>query len=72
MNYQESTSVLNACTKSLETYWKHHVYLGMGKTGNKSDSMEMYRNVKNRRASEVDFIYWIICWHWMFFSPSSG
>ena len=26
LNYQESTPILNACTKkSLETYWRHHV-----------------------------------------------
>ena len=27
VNFQESTTILNACTKSLETYWKHHVYI---------------------------------------------
>ena len=28
MNFQESTTILNACTKkSLETYWIHHVYI---------------------------------------------
>ena len=28
MNFQESTTILNACTKKcLETYWMHHVYL---------------------------------------------
>ena len=28
VNFQESTTTLNACTKkkSLETYWMHHVY----------------------------------------------
>ena len=27
LNFQESTTILNACTKkSLETYWRHHVY----------------------------------------------
>ena len=26
MNFQEST-ILNACTKSLETYWMHHILL---------------------------------------------
>ena len=25
MNFQESTIILNACTKSLETYWMYHV-----------------------------------------------
>ena len=25
VNFQESTTILNACTKSLETYWMHHV-----------------------------------------------
>ena len=25
VNLQESTTILNACTKSLETYWMHHV-----------------------------------------------
>ena len=25
LNFQESTTILNACTKSLETYWRHHV-----------------------------------------------
>ena len=25
LNSQESTTTLNACTKSLETYWIHHV-----------------------------------------------
>ena len=25
-NFQESTQILNACTKSLETYWSHHVF----------------------------------------------
>ena len=24
-NFQESTTILNACTKSLETYWMHHI-----------------------------------------------
>ena len=28
-NFQESTTILNACTKSLETYWRHHVHMGM-------------------------------------------
>ena len=27
VNFQESTTILNACTKSLETYWIHHVYI---------------------------------------------
>ena len=26
LNFQESTTILNACTKSLETYWMCHVY----------------------------------------------
>ena len=26
-NFQESTTILNACTKSLETYWRHFVYI---------------------------------------------
>ena len=26
MNFQESTTVLNSVQKSLETYWRHHVY----------------------------------------------
>ena len=26
LNIQESTIILNACTKSLETYWMHHVF----------------------------------------------
>ena len=26
VNFQESTTILNAYTKSLETYWMHHVY----------------------------------------------
>ena len=26
VNFQESTTILNACTKSLETYWIHRVY----------------------------------------------
>ena len=26
LNFQESTTILNACTKSLETYWRHHVH----------------------------------------------
>ena len=26
LNFQESTIILNACTKSLETYWRHHVH----------------------------------------------
>ena len=25
LNFHESTTILNACTKSLETYWMHHV-----------------------------------------------
>ena len=25
LNFQESMTILNACTKSLETYWRHHV-----------------------------------------------
>ena len=25
LNFQESTTILKACTKSLETYWRHHV-----------------------------------------------
>ena len=25
VNFQESTTILNACTKSLETYWMYHV-----------------------------------------------
>ena len=25
LNFQESTSILNACTKNLDTYWIHHV-----------------------------------------------
>ena len=25
LNFQESTTILNACTKSLETYWIHRV-----------------------------------------------
>ena len=25
LNFQESTTIWNACTKSLETYWMHHV-----------------------------------------------
>ena len=25
LNFQESTRILNACTKSLEAYWGHHV-----------------------------------------------
>ena len=25
LNFQESTTILNACTKSLETYWRHRV-----------------------------------------------
>ena len=27
LNFQESTTILNSCTKSLETYWRHHIYL---------------------------------------------
>ena len=27
VNLQESTTILNACTKSLETHWMHHVYI---------------------------------------------
>ena len=27
LNFQESTAILNACIKSLETYWMHHVYI---------------------------------------------
>ena len=27
MNFQESTTILNACTKSLETYWMHHTHI---------------------------------------------
>ena len=27
LNFQGSTTILNACTKSLETYWMHHVIL---------------------------------------------
>ena len=27
LNYQESTTILNGCTKSLETYWRHHAQL---------------------------------------------
>ena len=28
LNFQESTTILNACSKeSLETYWRHHVYI---------------------------------------------
>ena len=27
LNFQESTTTLNACTKSLETYWMHCVYI---------------------------------------------
>ena len=26
LNFEESTTILNACKKSLETYWRHHVY----------------------------------------------
>ena len=35
LNFQESMSILNAHTKSLETYWMHHVYIGkiVGKIG---------------------------------------
>ena len=29
VNFQESTAILNACTKCLETYWRHHVYIYM-------------------------------------------
>ena len=30
VNIQESTTILNACTKkSLETYWMHQVYMHM-------------------------------------------
>ena len=25
LNFQESTKILDTCTKSLETYWRHHV-----------------------------------------------
>ena len=25
VNFQESTTILKACTKSLETYWMHHI-----------------------------------------------
>ena len=34
LNFQESTTILNAYTKkkSLETYWKHHVYEKKKKT----------------------------------------
>ena len=38
----------------------------MGKIGNKSDSMKMYRDEKNTRSSEVDFICGNICQHYMF------
>ena len=27
VNFQESTPILNACTKSLETYWRHLVHI---------------------------------------------
>ena len=27
LNSQESTTISNACTKSLETYWRYHVYI---------------------------------------------
>ena len=27
LNFQESTTILNACTKNLETYWGPHVYI---------------------------------------------
>ena len=26
VNFQESTTILNACKKSLETYWRHIIY----------------------------------------------
>ena len=26
LNFQESTTILNVCIKSLETYWMDHVY----------------------------------------------
>ena len=32
VNIQESTPILNACTrKGLETYWNHHVYISKEK-----------------------------------------
>ena len=27
LNFQESTTILNACTKSLQTYWMHPIYI---------------------------------------------
>ena len=27
LNFQESTTILNACTKNLELYWRHLVYI---------------------------------------------
>ena len=27
LKFQESTTILNACTKRLETYWRHHVFI---------------------------------------------
>ena len=27
VNFQESTTILNACTKILETYWSHYIYI---------------------------------------------
>ena len=29
LNFQESTTVLNACTEGLETYWMPHIVIGL-------------------------------------------
>ena len=38
LNFQESTTILNACTKCLETYWMHHVYI-LSKADGENDSI---------------------------------
>ena len=42
LNFQESTTILNACTKSLETYWMNHVVGWSPKLKNFSTEIKIF------------------------------
>ena len=55
-NFQESTTILNACIKSLETYWRHHVQTDHLISARRPDLIIINNNNKKKKTCKiVDF-----------------
>ena len=53
LNFQDSTTILNACTKSLETYWRHHAISECSKLAQ--------MDYKTRHDQVGKVIHWEMC-----------